>query len=298
MIKIKENSLGVILAVFGVVLFSAKAIMVKLAYVYDIDSVSLLLLRMLFSLPVYLVIAFLVRPEKKEEIKKTDYLWLVFFGFVGYYLASYFDFEGLNYIKAGLERIVLFVYPTLVLLISRMFLKTKISNIQILAIVLTYVGVVTAFSGELDLTSDHLYSGVGLIFLSALTYAMYLVGSGWLIPKFGVLCFTSYAMIISTVCVVVHYGITHEINLLEYPNEVYFLGVGMAILSTIIPSFMVSKSIQLIGSSNFSIIASIGPISTIMLAYVFLDETLSINQVFGTVIVICGIWIVSKKTKK
>jgi len=298
MIKMKENSLGVILAILGVVLFSAKAIMVKLAYAYNIDSVSLLLLRMLFSLPVYLVIAILIKPEKKEQIKKTDYLWLLFFGVVGYYLASYFDFEGLNYIKAGLERIVLFIYPTLVLIISRLFLKTKISNTQVLAIILTYIGVLTAFSGELDLNSENLYFGVCLIFMSALTYAMYLVGSGWLIPKFGVLCFTSYAMVVSTVCVVIHYLVTHDIDLFSFPKEVYFLGILMAVLSTIIPSFMVSKSIKIIGSSNFSIIASIGPISTIVLAYVFLHETLSINQVFGTTIVICGIWIVSKKTKE
>ena len=294
----KENSLGVILAILGVVLFSAKAIMVKLAYAYNIDSVSLLLLRMLFSLPVYLVIAILIKPEKKEQIKKTDYLWLLFFGVVGYYLASYFDFEGLNYIKAGLERIVLFIYPTLVLIISRLFLKTKISKTQVLAIILTYIGVLTAFSGELDLNSENLYFGICLIFMSALTYAMYLVGSGWLIPKFGVLCFTSYAMIVSTVCVVIHYLVTREIDLFSFPKEVYFLGLLMAILSTIIPSFMVSKSIKIIGSSNFSIIASIGPISTIVLAYVFLHETLSINQVFGTIIVICGILIVSKRTKE
>ena len=126
---------------------------------------------------------------------------------------------------------------------------------------------------------------------------MYLVGSGWLIPKFGVLCFTSYAMIISTVCVLIHYIATHEMNLLNYPKEVYMLGVAMAILSTIIPSFMVSKSIKLIGSSNFSIIASVGPISTIILAYVFLGENLSIHQVVGTVIVIGGIWLVSKSNK-
>lgn len=295
--KDKSNSLGVVLAILGVVLFSAKAIMVKLAYVYNIDSVSLLLLRMIFSLPVYIIIALIVKPENKDDIKKTDYLWLVFFGFVGYYLASYFDFEGLNYIKAGLERIVLFVYPTLVLLISRVFLKTKISKIQVFAIIMTYLGVLTAFSGELDLSSDNLYLGVGLIFLSAFTYAMYLVGSGWLIPKFGVLCFTSYAMIVSTICVLLHYVFTHEIDLLGYPNEVYLLGVAMAILSTIIPSFLVSKSIKLIGSSNFSIIASIGPISTILLAYVFLGEQLSVHQVMGTIIVIGGIWLVSKSKK-
>tara|TARA_B100000809_G_scaffold249300_2_gene280472 strand:+ start:43662 stop:44555 length:894 start_codon:yes stop_codon:yes gene_type:complete len=297
MLKKETRSLGVVLAIFGVVLFSAKAIMVKKAYEYDIDSVSLLLLRMLFSLPVYIVIAVLVKPEKAAEIKKTDYLWLVFFGFVGYYLASYFDFLGLQYIKAGLERIVLFVYPTLVLLISRVFLKTKITRTQIVAIMITYFGVVTAFLGEFDLSGANLYLGVSLIFLSALTYAMYLVGSGWLIPKFGVLCFTSYAMIISTVCVIVHYLLTREIDLLSYPKEIYFLGLLMAILSTIIPSFMVSKSIKVIGSSNFSIIASIGPISTIVLAYVFLGENLSLYQVVGTIIVISGILLVSRSKK-
>ena len=297
MLQKETRSLGVVLAIFGVVLFSAKAIMVKKAYEYDIDSVSLLLLRMLFSLPVYIVIAVLVKPEKAAEIKKTDYLWLVFFGFVGYYLASYFDFLGLQYIKAGLERIVLFVYPTLVLLISRMFFKTKITRTQIVAIMITYFGVVTAFLGEFDLSGANLYLGVSLIFLSALTYAMYLVGSGWLIPKFGVLCFTSYAMIISTVCVIVHYLLTREIDLLSYPKQIYFLGLLMAILSTIIPSFMVSKSIKVIGSSNFSIIASIGPISTIVLAYVFLGENLSLYQVVGTIIVISGILLVSRSKK-
>lgn len=293
----ETKGLGVLLAIFGVVLFSAKAIMVKLAYQYNIDSVSLLLLRMLFALPIYVVIAFMARPKKKNEIKKSDYLWLVFFGFVGYYLASYFDFLGLNYIKAGLERIVLFIYPTLVLIISRLFLKTPITRVQIIAIIITYFGVVFAFAGEFDLSGDHLLLGVGLIFLSALTYAMYLVGSGWLIPKFGVVCFTSYAMIVSTVCVVIHYLITKDVNLFNYPKEVYFLGLAMAFLSTVIPSFLVSKSIKIIGSSNFSIVASIGPVSTIILAYIFLGEKLSIFQVIGTCIVISGILLVSKSKK-
>jgi drug/metabolite transporter (DMT)-like permease len=212
-------------------------------------------------------------------------------------LASYFDFEGLRYIKAGLERIVLFVYPTLVLLLARVFFKTKITKVQVFAILLTYLGVLTAFSGELDLSSNNLFLGVGLIFMSAFTYAMYLVGSGWLIPKFGVVRFTSYAMIVSTFCVLVHYFKSHGMDFLGYPKEVYYLGGIMAILSTIIPSFMVSKSIEIIGSSNFSIIASIGPISTIFLAYIFLGERLTINQLIGTIIVIMGVLLVSKKKK-
>jgi drug/metabolite transporter (DMT)-like permease len=298
MSKINSKSIGLLFAVLGVVLFSAKAIMVKLAYNYDVDSVTLLLMRMLFALPVYLVIAFKIKPQKANEIKKTDYLALVFFGFVGYYLASFFDFEGLKYIKAGLERIVLFIYPTLVVILSRILLKTKITKLQILAIVITYIGVLIAFSGEVDLSGDLIYKGVSLIFLSALTYAMYLVGSGWLIPKFGVLCFTSYAMIVSTVCVVAHYLITHDFEMKSYPNEVYYLGMGMAFLSTVIPSFLVSQSIKVIGSSNFSIIGSVGPISTIILATIFLGETLTVNQVVGTLIVIVGVFVISKAKEK
>ncbi|MFC2127633.1 DMT family transporter [Bacteroidota bacterium] len=292
------KGIGVLFAVIGVVLFSAKAIMVKLAYQYNVDAVTLLLMRMLFALPVYLVIAFKVRPQKSNELKNTDYLALVFFGFVGYYLASFFDFEGLRYIKAGLERIVLFIYPTLVVILSRVFLKTKITKIQIMAIIITYIGVVIAFSGEIDLRGDLIYKGVLLIFFSALTYAMYLVGSGWLIPKFGVLCFTSYAMIVSTVCVVAHFLIICDVELFSYPNEVYYLGLGMAFLSTVIPSFLVSQSIKIIGSSNFSIIGSVGPISTIILATIFLGETLTINQVVGTLIVIVGVFVISKAKQK
>ncbi|WP_117880060.1 DMT family transporter [Aureibaculum luteum] len=298
--KIKNSA--VLIAIVGIVLFSAKAIMVKLAYQYNVSSLHLLLFRMLFSLPFYLIILYFDKPKSTQNIKKQDYLWLLFFGFIGYYLASYFDFLGLQYIKAGLERIILFVYPTLVLLISRIFLKERISPKQIIAILITYFGVIITFSGELQYNGDHILLGGFLIFLSALTYASYLVGSGWLIPKFGVLRFTSYAMIISSVCVIIHYLIFDRTSVFQYSYQVYLLGFMMAILSTLIPSFLVSLAIKKIGASNFSIIGSIGPVSTIILAYIFLDERLTLMQLLGAVIVIIGITLVSfnksKKTKK
>ena len=265
--KIKNSA--VLIAIVGIVLFSAKAIMVKLAYQYNVSSLHLLLFRMLFSLPFYLIILYFSKPFSSEKVKKQDYLWLVLFGFIGYYLASYFDFLGLQYIKAGLERIILFIYPTLVLIIGRVFLKEKISSKQIIAILITYFGVIVTFSGELQYNGDHIFLGGFLIFLSALTYASYLVGSGWLIPKFGVLRFTSYAMIVSTICVIMHYLIVDRTNIFIYSYQVYVLGLMMAVLSTLIPSFLVSLAIKKIGASNFSIIGSIGPISTIILAYIF-----------------------------
>ena len=296
-----KNS-GVFIAIIGIVLFSAKAIMVKLAYQYEVSSIHLLLFRMLFSLPFYMIIAFYYKPQFLDKIKKKDYLWVVFFGFIGYYLASYFDFLGLQYIKAGLERIILFVYPTLVIIISKIFLKEKISSKQIIAILITYFGVFVTFWGELQYNSETVVLGGFLIFLSALTYASYIVGSGWLIPKFGVTIFTSYAMIVSSICVIIHYLITDRNTIVDYPYQVYVLGSMMAILSTLIPSFLVSLAIKKLGASNFSIIGSIGPISTILLAYLFLDERLTLLQILGAVIVIVGTVVVSinksKKTEK
>ena len=291
-------SSGVFIAIVGIVLFSAKAIMVKLAYKYNVSSLHLLLFRMLFSLPFYIIIALIYKPKQTEKIEKRDYGWILFFGFIGYYLASYFDFLGLKFIKAGLERIILFVYPTLVLIISKIFLKTKISNKQILVIIITYLGVVITFWGEVQFENEKMILGGFLIFLSALTYASYLVGSGWLIPKFGVVLFTSYAMIVSAVCVIIHYLITDRMDITNYSREVYILGFLMAVVSTLIPSFLVSLAIKKLGSSNFSIIGSVGPISTIILAYLFLDERLSLLQLIGASIVLIGVGIISVSKRK
>jgi drug/metabolite transporter (DMT)-like permease len=196
----------------------------------------------------------------------------------------------------------LFIYPTLVIFISKIFLKKSISLKQFIAIIITYFGVVITFWGELQFQSDHLLLGGALIFLSALTYASYIVGSGWLIPKFGVKIFTSYAMIVSSICIIIHYLVTDRGNIFQYSYEVYVLGLMMAIFSTLIPSFLVSLAIKKLGASNFSIIGSIGPISTILLAYLFLGERLTYLQVLGALIVILGITVISinksRKSKK
>lgn len=285
---------GVTIGVLGVVLFSSKAVMVKLSYNYRVDPISILLLRMLFSFPFYVIIAYVYRNQN-SHIKVTfkDYSWVVFFGFVGYYLASYFDFVGLTYIKASLERIILFLYPTLVLLFNRLFLKQPIKRIQLGAIGLTYLGVVIAFSDEVGVAGAEAYLGGFFILLSAITYASYLVGSGWLIPKFGVMKFTAYAMIISCFCVFIHYGFINEIDLFNFSWQVYFLGFLIAVFATVIPSFLVSTSIKLISSSNFAIVAGTGPISTIILASIFLNESLTLLQLFGALMVIVGILLVS-----
>lgn len=293
----KLSSQGIILAIIGIILFSAKAVLVKLAYKYNITSEHLLLFRMLFSLPIYLVFAVYKKPLQKEKIRKIDYVWILFFGFVGYYLASYFDFLGLQYIKAGLERIILFVYPTLVIILSWLFFKKIITNKQLFAILITYIGVIVTFWGEVQLESTNIALGASLIFLSALTYAIYLVGSGWLIPKFGVITFTSYAMIVSSMCIIIQYIIFDRQDIMSYPLELYLICIIMAIFSTIIPSYLVSAAIAKLGASDFSIIASLGPVSTIVLAYFFLGENLSYIQILGAVVVILGVYVISNKNR-
>lgn len=293
-----KTSIGVIYAILGVLLFSAKAVLVKVAYTYNVDHLTLLLFRMAFALPFYMVVAFRKNKNRNSEISPRDYLWLFAFGFLGYYLASLFDFMGLQYIKAGLERVILFIYPTIVVLLSFVFFKNKISQKQTTAILVTYAGVLLTFWDEIGLEGEAVFKGAFLILLSAITYAAYLVGSGWLIPKFGAAKFTAYAMIVSTICIFVHFLFSGTTGVFDYPKEVYFIGLAMAIFCTLIPSFLVSSAIEKLGANTFSIFGSLGPISTIILAFIFLDERISALQVLGIIIVIFGVSVLSKKRKK
>lgn len=295
--KSSAASFGVICAILGVILFSAKAVIVKLVYQYQVDYLTLLLFRMVFSFPFYLAIALWKKPLAAKAIRKKDWLWLFFFGFVGYYLASLFDFMGLQYLKAGLERIILFIYPTIVVLLSWVFFRKKLTKYQSIAIVITYIGVLIAFWDELGFKGENVLFGGFLIFLSAVTYASYLVGSGWLIPKFGMVQFTSYAMMVSTFVVSIHFLFQGNYNLFDYPKEVYLLGLSMAIFCTLIPSFLVSAAIERLGASTFSIFGSIGPVATIILAFIFLDERITTLQVLGMCVVILGVTLVSLKRK-
>lgn len=288
-----KNVLGVILVFTGAVLFSCKAILVKLTYQYHVDTVTLLTLRMVFSLPFYIVIVLISNSRtEKPNVTKENWLKIIFLGIIGYYLASYFDFEGLQYITAGLERLILFIYPTLVVLLSAIFYKKPIQRKEIIALLLTYGGIGLVMFNDLSLQQNNVLKGSVLIFFSALTYAMYLIGSGRLIPVLGTIRFTAYAMIVSTVAVLLHYIMLENVNVFNLPSEVYFLAILMAVFATVIPSFFISEGIRMIGSSSASIVGSVGPISTIILAYIFLDEKISINQLSGTVLVLAGVLIV------
>jgi len=282
----------------GVFLFATKAIIVKLGYREDMNAATMLLLRMSFALPFYLTILFWGNNKALfKDLKLNDHFKIIVLGVVGYYLSSYLDFEGLHYISANLERLILFAYPTLVVIISALFLKKPITKTQIVAIAITYLGIfITFFEHVVIETTTSTLWGVGLVFGSALTYAIYLVGSSELLKRVGAVFYTAYSMVVSTICVLIH-SIFAEIKpLAEISDKVYVYGFLMAIFSTIVPSFLIAHSLKKIGASKMSIIGSIGPVFTIVLSYFLLQETLSVYQYVGGTVILFGVyWVSSKK---
>lgn len=274
--------------------------MVKLAYrETQIDAVTLLALRMLFSLPFFVVSA-VVTSSKSTNVKFTGKQWFAVaaIGMLGYYVSSYLDFVGLQYVSAGMERLILFIYPTLVLLISAVVFKEKIKRIQWLALLITYAGLLLAFWGEVDFNQEQqegFYHGAFLIFLCAITYATYIAGSGRLIPLLGATKFNSYAMTFACVGVLLHYAIVSDQSLLHLPTAVYVYSILMAVVATVIPSYLVSEGIKRIGSDNAAIVGSVGPVSTIIQAYIFLYEPIFALQLAGTALILVGVLMIGKK---
>lgn len=292
---------GILICLLGAVCFSTKAIFVKLAYRdTGIDAVPLLALRMIFALPFFFTSAFLA-SRKTGNIKFTGSQWafIAIMGCLGYYVSSLLDFIGLQYVSAGIERLILFIYPTMVLIISAFVSKIKVNRYQWTAVGITYVGLLVAFIGEVNIGgsySEDFYFGAALIFLCALTYAIYLVGSGRMIPVVGAAKFNSYAMSFACIAVLLHYFVTSDQSLINLPTPVYGYTISMALLSTVIPSYLVTEGIKRIGSGNASIVGSIGPISTIIQANIFLHEPIFALQIAGTVLVLAGILLISRKT--
>ena len=291
--------LGVIICLVGAVCFSTKAIIVKIAYRdTHVDAVSLLALRMIFSLPFFLISAG-ISSSKGGNVKFTGKQWIYIavIGCLGYYISSLLDFLGLQFVTAGIERLILFIYPTLVLVMNYIFFKQKIKPIQWLAVIVTYVGLAVAFFSEVDLDSvqgENFLWGSFLIFVCAFTYAAYIVGSGKLIPVVGAIKFNSYAMSFACAGVLIHFFVTSEQSLMGFPTQVYIYSLLMATLSTVIPSYLVSLGIKRIGSDNAAIVGSIGPVSTIILAYFFLNEAIFVMQIAGTLMILVGVLLISR----
>ena len=297
---------GFLISFTGAIIFSTKAILVKLAFLHThTDGLTLLMLRMLMSLPFYLLIALWSgRKSGNVRMRPRQWVWVVALGLLGYYLSSFFDFIGLQYISAGLERLILFLYPSFSVLINRVFFRQQISRAQFGALALTYTGIGIAYFGELkiDIGNPNFYWGSFLIFLCAVSYAFYLSGTGKVVPLLGAAKFTTYSMLAATTAVLVHYLIRQAatggplLPLGPGSGPLWGYGFLLATVATVIPSYMLSACMKRIGANNAAIVTSVGPVSTILQAHFLLGDKIFAEQVIGTVLVIAGVLLISIKS--
>jgi len=282
----------------GSILFSAKAVVTKLTYRYGVDALTVIGFRMAFSLPFFLAVA-AVQAEKARrgrlpKLNLKDAVLVLVLGFIGYYLSSYLDFLGLQYISAGLERLILFLSPSFVMLISAVWLKRRISLAQWFALVVSYLGVVLAFIHDLSFAGSNVLLGSSFVLASAFTYAIYLISSGELLKRMGSTRLVAYAMSASAVYVLIHFFSVKGWEGVVQPAGVYWLSLVHAVLHTVLPTFMIMWSVQRVGAPLTSQLGMVGPVSILFLAWWLLDEPITMLQILGTALVLCGMLVLSK----
>lgn len=295
-----SESLGVLLAILAAFGFSFKAILVKLAYAVPqavpVDAITLLSLRMTFALPFFALIA-VHASRAAAPMTRGDWLALTVLGLLGYYGASILDFIGLSHISAGLERLILFTYPTLTVIIGVLFMGKRLQRREIGSLLLSYLGIGLVFFHDLEFSGEarSLLVGSAFVFASSLAYAFYLAGSGALIARLGSVRFTALAMLVSVLATELHLLATTPLAALRQPLPVYAYAAAMAVFSTVLPVFLQSAAIRRIGAARSVMIGTLGPLMTIGFAWWLLDEPLSLTQLAGAGLVLVGVWMVSRR---
>jgi drug/metabolite transporter (DMT)-like permease len=284
---------GLLLATGGAIAFSGKAIIVKLAYRYGVDAVTLLMYRMLFALPIFAVMGWWA-SRGKPRLSGRDWLGVVGLGISGYYLASFLDFAGLQYITASLERLIVYLSPTLVLLLGWVLYRTPVRSRQVVGMAISYCGVVLVFGHELGPGGGQAALGTLLVFASTVSYAVYLVYSGQLVKRLGSLRLVGLATSVACLCCLLQFVVLRPMAALQVAPEVIWLSVLNATLCTAVPVLMVMMAIERIGAALSAQTGMVGPMSTIFMGVVILDEPFTVWLAVGTVLVIAGVFVVSR----
>lgn len=307
MIQLQDRSvlLGFAFALAGTALFSLKSIFIKLAYAEGLTADSVLMLRMAFSLPIYLLIFYFLTLKKRDTVTliKHQFHWILFLGFIGYFLASWLDLKGLETISAGMERLTLFTYPIFTALFGALFFKTPLTRRIIITLALSYIGLWVIYSQEIHLNAG-LYNehdiliGVIFVLFSALTFSFYVLFSKKVILKLGSLRFTAAAMSVSSLFALCLYANTLDFSQLHITNYAWMWVIMLALFSTVIPSFMISEAIARIGPASTGIVGSLGPVMTIALAAIVLNEAFNQYHLIGIICVITGVMLLTIKRNK
>jgi len=283
---------GIFMASVGAMLFSGKAILVKLSFTYGADTETLLALRMLMSMPLFWGIFWWEdRRKPMTPITWSDRRKLFFLGFLGYFLSSYLDFLGLQYISVGLERIVLYLTPTIVLLISYFVLQKSISRLQWYALVVGYIGVFIVFIQDASSTGISAWLGMILVFGGACSYAIYMIASGEMVQRIGSVRLVVYASTASAVLSLLQSTFYHPSAIFEQAPPIYWLSLINASVCTVIPMLLVMIAINRIGSPLVAQAGILGPVSTIFMGYWVLSEPITWMQISGMSLVMAAMWL-------
>lgn len=288
------DPVGLLLAAFGAIAFSGKAIIVKLGFLHGSDAITLLALRMAVAMPLFALMAVWAARRATTPLSRGDGLRILALGVLGYYLASFLDFAGLAYITATLERLILYLSPTLVMLLGLVLSRRRPTRLQLVALVLSYAGVLLAFGHDVQVGGDGILLGSGLVFASALSYALYLHGSGEIVARVGAVRLTAYASLVACVLCIGQFLLLRPVSLLvTSPPEVLWLSLLNGTVCTVLPVLAVMLGVARLGSSLAAQVGMLGPVSTIVLSLVVLREPMGPWQVAGTVLVLAGVLVVS-----
>jgi drug/metabolite transporter (DMT)-like permease len=289
-------SSGLLLAAAGSIAFSGKAIIVKLAYLHGVDAITLVMLRMLVALPFFIAMAWWA-GRHQAPLTRNDWLGVLGLGFLGYYLSSYLDFLGLQYISASFERLILYLNPTLVLVLGWVLYKRKITYRQGMAMAVSYSGVLLVFGHEVSLVGDNIGLGAILVFGSAISYAIYLTYSGELVKRLGSLRLAGLATTVACFFCILQFVLLKPVAALNVAPEVIWLSMLNATVCTVLPVLLIMMAIERIGPGLTSQIGMIGPLSTLTMGAFFLNETFNLWILMGTVLVLGGVFWVTKAPK-
>ena len=289
-------SSGLLLAAAGSIAFSGKAIIVKLAYRHGVDAITLVMFRMLFALPFFIAMAWWA-GRHQAPLTRNDWLGVLGLGFSGYYLSSFLDFLGLQYISASFERLILYLNPTLVLVLGWVLYKRKITYRQGMAMAVSYSGVLLVFGHEVSLVGENIALGSILVFGSAITYAIYLTYSGHLVQRLGSLRLAGLATTVACFFCILQFVLLKPVAALNVVPEVIWLSMLNAIVCTVLPVLMIMMAIERVGPGLTSQIGMIGPLSTLTMGAFFLNETFNLWILMGTVLVLGGVFWVTKAPK-
>jgi drug/metabolite transporter (DMT)-like permease len=288
---------GLLLAVLGAIAFSGKAIIVKLAYRHGVDAVTLIMYRMLFALPLFALMAWW-SSRGKPALTQRDWIGVLGLGFSGYYLASFLDFAGLAFISASLERLILYLTPTLVLLLGLLLFGRRVQRLQMLGMAISYAGALLVFGHEATLAGSHVALGAALVFLSAISYALYLTYSGELVQRLGALRLVGLATTVACVLCIVQFVLLRPMSALQVAPQVIWLSLLNATLCTAVPVLLVMMAIERIGAGATAQAGMVGPMSTILMGVLLLGEPFTAWVAGGTVLVIAGIFVFSRSARQ